>query len=174
MGPLMGLDIIAYAQVKPVRKRNDSDEDYAEGRVCFYMVPGFEQQFQGLDENMSYTYEDSYSFGAGSYSGYSEWRGQLAGLAGYGADQLHAGEVADSDFYAQAAWSSNGGPFYELINFSDYEGTIGPLVAAKLLHDFETFDEVAKEHPEEWFYRSYLRWLRAFELAANNGAVRFC
>lgn len=170
----MGLDITAYSGLTKVKNLAEDDEDYyGNGKQTrFTDNRDFPDHFEGLEKNTIYGYDDSFSFRAGSYSSYSYWRGQLAELAGYGQDQLNPGETADPDFYAEAAWASKGGPFYELINFSDCEGTIGPKVVTKLLGDFEMFEAAAKNAGDD-FYLSYKDWKRAFELASNNGAVSF-
>jgi hypothetical protein len=63
-------------------------------------------------------------------------------------------------------------PFYELINFSDCEGIIGPEVSTKLYNDFVKFEVVAKNE-EEYFYRKYKDWMKAFKVASNKGVVSF-
>jgi hypothetical protein len=70
------------------------------------------------------------------------------------------------------------GPFWELIQFADNEGYIGPTVAAKLATDFANWADRAKEFakdPEvgEWWLVSYNKWRQAFELAADGGVVDF-
>ena len=62
-------------------------------------------------------------------------------------------------------------PFYELINFSDCEGFIGPKTSAKLAKDFAAWQEKAGERG--WFSEKYAQWRAAFELAANGGVVQF-
>lgn len=167
----MGLDITAYSQLSPDTTVTE-DTDYDGSFTRFWHNADFPKHYQGLMEGQAYRFVDSFGFSAGSYGSYGAWRNELAQLAGYGQDQLFENEVPDGHFYTEAAVDSHGGPFFELINFSDCEGSIGPIVAAKLLHDFETYDAVAKNH-QDGFYDKYVKWKRAFELAANNGAVSF-
>ena len=66
-------------------------------------------------------------------------------------------------------------PFFELINFSDCEGSIGPVVSAKLARDFAEFDERARSLNDEGrhFYRLYKSWTTAFQMASDGGMVDF-
>jgi hypothetical protein len=65
------------------------------------------------------------------------------------------------------------GNFYELIIFSDCEGTIGCEVSKKIYSDFERFQEKANEHPDASFQRLYSHFKHAFLFASDNGAVQF-
>jgi len=73
------------------------------------------------------------------------------------------------------------GPFVELINFSDCEGEIGPIVAAKLAKDFAEHQEKARTYvplhndPDEpdWWFNLYKDWRKAFEMASDGGSVCF-
>jgi hypothetical protein len=105
-----------------------------------------------------YSWERELNFRAGSYSGYNDWRNWLAQRAGWpSAPDLWKAKPAT-------------GPFVELINFSDCEGLIGPRVSKKLLHDFEqNCHTIAKDYNGQL----YLKWFKAFELAADGGAVWF-
>jgi hypothetical protein len=60
-----------------------------------------------------------------------------------------------------------------LVCFADNEGAIGPIVAARLLRDFESFDERAKDLGDDWFYKGYCGIKRGLELAADGGALEF-
>jgi hypothetical protein len=65
------------------------------------------------------------------------------------------------------------GPFYELINFFDNEGTLGPVVAAKLAKDFADHRSKAEQVEDVFFVESYREWDKAFQMAAKQGAVEF-
>jgi len=78
--------------------------------------------------------------------------------------------------YAASSWHGNvpdGAPFVELVNFSDCEGCIGPVVAAKLLRDFVEFDDRAKAIVDDRFYVGYCQLKRGLELASDGGALIF-
>lgn len=119
-------------------------------------------------------------FRAGSYSGYSMWREQLARLAGYPAMNVGVGNAAAFDSYAQAyphasaAWmlpTPRDMPFYPLINFTDCDGVIGSDAARRLAQDFAAHQDVADSHPDEYFRTKYREWRTAFETASDDGAV---
>ncbi len=61
----------------------------------------------------------------------------------------------------------------ELINFADNEGIIGASVSVKLLQDFESFHRAAEQHEDGYFTEKYNAFMKAFELASDNGAVEF-
>lgn len=88
---------------------------------------------------------------------YSGWRSKLAAMVGNPADNS----------------------FYELINFSDCEGVLGPSTCAKLAEDFRRWDQVAQQYerrgiiPRYDFYGMFERLKKTFEFAGPNGAVQF-
>lgn len=178
----MGLDITAYRKVRFVREARGDDDDDDLNRLG--PNSDFPAQADGLPDGfyecsgsrraaIAAVYEggppdpDRLKFRAGSYSGYSEWRSRLAKMAGYSADHGGPWEVPEA------------GPFVELVNFSDCEGTIGPRTSAKLAKDFADWQERAKAFAEsqgvdgEWFMSLYAKWRQAFEMAAGEGAVDF-
>lgn len=165
----MGLDITAYRRLRKVapgegkHPKYDDETDYENGYVRVYVNADFSAQSAGIDSEAIYKAEESHGFRAGSYSGYNAWRDELARLAGFDG--------------AESVWSNAnalvGLPFVELINFSDCEGVIGPAVSAKLARDFAELQSKADAHPDEWFREKYGEWRRAFEMAADSGAVRF-
>ena len=165
----MGLDISAHAGIKPIKCDDYPDCDHLRPIV----LSNFSGRSDGLDAEKCYEAVESEHCASFSYGGYSVWRDRLAELAGYE-------PVRDSEYgmeYAAGAWASTGGPFWELINFADNEGTIGGEVCTKLVKDFAEYDERAKAvddlyHPS-YFYEKYSQVRRAFELGARSGAVDF-
>ena len=122
---------------------------------------------RGLDRDTWYEPTDqtkSYGFRAGSYTGYGEWREGLAEYAG----------LTVRDYWGKP---DTGQPFYELINFADNEGTIGPEAAADLLADFRQHEAGYKAaHSgggamDQYDIERYHHWMLAFELAAQDGMV---
>lgn len=159
----MGLDISAYRQAKKLDAaqldENGEPVDYvriAYGRV--FDNTDFPGRNDGL-ENGYYSAAEGMVFRAGSYGGYNRWRDELAQLVGAPGASAYLGE------------SGRSGPFAELINFSDCEGTIGPVTSAKLAKDFADFQHVAGE--TGYFAESYALWRKAFEMAADGGFVDF-
>jgi hypothetical protein len=115
------------------------------------------------------------SFRVGSYGYYNWWRGELSRFAlGVEADDVW---MEPGDF--------RGRPFVELIDFTDCDGRIGTTVAAKLAADFTSHAARAKRHaagiilpdtPDagtDWL-ENFRAFARAFRLAANGGALKFC
>jgi len=101
----------------------------------------------------------SHNFRAGSYSGYGRFREALAELMGH----------TPSDYWNDVDEDE---PFYELINFADNEGTIGPEAAADLLEDFRKHRDLFIEGWPD-FTEVYDDWIIAFELASDAGIVSF-
>lgn len=176
----MGLDITAYSNLIPGQPGEGFDADgdvlWDDGWVRLYENPDFPGRADGLDCSLAYREDEAESMGfrAGGYSGYGNWRNQLAKLAGYPevrVDRYNTGNVELR--HDHSAWNAESGPFWELINFSDCEGTLGPVVARKLAQDFADFQEQADRHPDDYFRERYADWRQAFEMARNNGAVCF-
>jgi hypothetical protein len=168
----MVLDVSAYSNIKlleNVHLDEDGDPvDDAEELVDYFQPcvnAHYPSHAEGIENGALYGYEEEFGFCAGSYSGYNTWRNSLAHLAGYES--------------AKHVWDHPGlvGPFVELINFSDCEGVIGASLSAKLAKDFADFNDRAKKtaakYGGDWFYSLYQEWQKAFELAAQNGAISF-
>jgi hypothetical protein len=164
----MGLDITAYRRLTPAPDAElDSDGCPQEWDryVRLRENSDFPAHAEGVAQGVVQGFADSFGFRAGSYSGYDQWRDRLAQLVGWNS--------------AEACWQATSGgrdgPFRELINFSDCEGVIGPAVAAKLAKDFADWDERARTFGgfDGWFVEQYERWRKAFEMAADGGAVDF-
>ncbi len=172
----MGLDISVYTNVSYVSPQPQNEE--CNSFINLYPHPYFDEQADGLKGGW-YEAEEVFSFRAGSYSGYNEWREQLCRMA------LN---VDPEDIWNNPE-SFKDKPFYYLINFGDNEGIIGPKTSAKLLEDFRDFEEKAKEwkmYSEEelaailadnreyfrnYFYNKYQEWQKAFEIAATQNGV---
>jgi hypothetical protein len=171
----MGLDITWYKGLA-MAVGNEAFDDRGglldDEFVTFYVNPEFPGRADDIEHRKAYRYGPAESYGgfcAGSYVGYSQWREELAKLAGYPAKPSL--QVALE--HSEGAWSVTEGPFWELINFSDCEGVIGAAVSAKLARDFAEFQDKADAHPDERFRKKYAEWRNAFEQAADSGAVKF-
>jgi hypothetical protein len=82
-------------------------------------------------------------------------------------------ELREEGYY----WNGNKGPFSELINFSDCEGTIGSEISKKLLKDFEEYKSKAEKIEDKYsldFHENYNNWIKALTLASDNGCIIFC
>lgn len=171
----MGLDITYYSRLKLDETVKADDEDAYATHLVVYDNSDFPGRSAPLVNRGCYTFEDSDGFRAGSYSGYNHWRERLAKLAGYPA--VSDLSYSASRTHSAGAWHATSGPFWELINFADNEGTIGTVAATKLAADFVEWDERAKAASEAdgepYFYEKYVEWRTAFEAAADGGAVDF-
>jgi hypothetical protein len=155
----MGLDITYYrklATAENVELEDGYPVDYQHFVKFGASMEWSESEWPGrgapLDPSAVYSFADSGSFRAGSYGGYNAWRRQL---------EVFADGTAD---------------FSELIDFADNEGTIGSIVSAKLATDFAKNYDRAKalgHEGETWFFEKYQDWQKAFETAADGGAVNF-
>ena len=143
----MGLDISYYGRLE--RGETPADGEYGYPDVFQpFINPSFPGRAAGIEPDVWYKRDEAGDFRAGSYSGYGAWRAALASVAE--------------------------GAFWELINFSDCEGTIGPVVSAKLAKDFETHrDRIQDEVRDEYFMHLYDAWMKAFQTAADGGCVTF-
>lgn len=165
----MGLDITAYRQLKPAPDAPMEDGQPVEWDKYFAppqsIINWTETNWPGRTAGLSagiYSFAESYDFRAGSYGGYGTFRRTLCQLAGNPSiDSLWESEKPN-------------GPFVELLNFADNEGVIGPEVAAKLAQDFATHeDNILAKAPDDYFRGKYRDWRKAFEMAADGGAVDF-
>lgn len=157
----MGLDITAYRKLKVVNEPKldeegdllDWDTNWQAGGSMEWSEKHFPGRGEGIDPKTVYSWEESFGFRAGSYSGYNWWRAKLEQFAKNGA-------------------------FHELIEFADNQGVIGPIVSKKLAQDFKENKESALEYAKkldegEWWIGQYERWQEAFEMASDGGAVDF-
>lgn len=159
----MGLYIHVFYNLKKIESDEDDVDVFLEHRDlnskksrCFDLEQG---GYQG---------EEGINFQAGSYGGYNEWRNELSVLMlGCPARYVweHSEEYKDK-------------PFYELIDFSDCEGYIGPSISRKLAQDFENHrrmlsNRFAMSDPE-YFIEKYNLWASAFKQAAEkSGVIKF-
>jgi hypothetical protein len=160
----MGLDIVAYQGLT----KTDAEENIHVSHNEF----GYNSDLQ----TGWYDCEgESFHFRAGSYSGYNSWRRALC-------EAIHG--VSDVEFWKDEE-NFIGQPFYELINFSDCEGQIGPKVAEKLYQDFANPENEKKfldyckakfetEYLEEFYQANWEDFKKAFEIARLGGLVQWC
>lgn len=166
----MALDISAYRKLIPVRNA-ELDEDgnpvnwYEHVLIDARVIEYTEAHWPGRASDIApgiYRFDDCFDFRAGTYSAYSCFRDWLAKIGGWG------NNAEDCQTSAKAT-----GPFWELINFSDCEGLIGPHAAAKLARDFVQFEFVAHRDCLNGLYAHYRQWRKAFLMASDGGVVDF-
>lgn len=179
----MGLDISAYRKLTKLDVLFNEDGEPVDPATRelvddYYKVwsnPDFPGRADGLEDRACYSYAEYEHVFSRSYGGYNRWRETLAKLAGYPLDYRVTFGVREAS-HAAAAWNGKvqaGAPFWELVNFADNEGTIGPVVAAKLARDFAEFDEHAKAIEGDGFYEGYCDIRRGLEIASDGGALDF-
>jgi len=160
----MGLDIVAYQGLT----KTDAEENIHVSRDQFGYNSDLETGWYDCEG-------ESFHFRAGSYSGYNSWRRALC-------EAIHG--VSDVEFWKNEE-NFSGQPFYELINFSDCEGQIGPEVSEKLYQDFMDTENEKKfldyckakfetEYLEEFYQANWEDFKKAFEIARQGGLVQWC
>ena len=140
----MGLDITAMSELEVVdlpegmEKWSNEYYEWEEelGKGSLYSLGNddyFTTQLEGLPKSglVSAT-GDKFYFRAGSYSGYGEWRNDLA-LASMG--------IGAETVWKKADDGEKNLPFSELINFSDADGIIGPMASQRLYQDFVKYEK---------------------------------
>ncbi|WP_457417766.1 hypothetical protein [Roseateles sp. P5_E7] len=169
-----GLDVTAYEKltIVPSPKFDKDGEPVGENQVKLAPVE-FVERFAGLTPGKVYRYQSLFDFRAGSYSGYNHWRNELAKLAGYKQTPYKSFNGKIELRYDATVWSIKKGPFWELIDFSDAEGVIGPAVCKRVYADFLQYRATAAKHPDEYFRSSYEDWMKAFAMCAKDGAIVF-
>jgi len=171
----MGLDATAYGRLTLVENPVLDEDGYPEGgsQRSFWENPDFPGRMAGIEGRPAvYEYEVTADFFHGGYGRYNGVRELLAKLAGYPAIEVEQyGQKYQR--HDEGAFRAGAGPFYEMICFSDCEGTIGPVACAKLAADFAAHQTEADAHENEYFRSCYAMWRAGFELAADGGAVHF-
>ncbi|MFE3795597.1 hypothetical protein [Nocardia tengchongensis] len=155
------------------------DEDFCEEHLRAFAYSCFPRSFRGLaDPDHVFDFGDDESEFIGgrcyevsgsethsieeAYTGYNQRRDQLSLLfLGVG-----AGAVAENPERYED------GPFFELINFADNEGCIGPEAAANLLADFEAGRATVESSAPD-LLAWYDNWTTACRLAAGTGLIDF-
>lgn len=162
----MGLDIFA---IEKIRKLSDDFEaDFGsfeeEGQIFRAKINDKFEAHDHLTTGVYVSEGASMEFGAGSYGTYNGFRSDLCMLA--------------HNVYPNIIWNNpdiyKGSDFYELINFSDCDGVIGSSTAQKLLSDFKKYREAYLLENDVWMGESYENWIKALDLAGNDGMLIFC
>lgn len=165
----MGLSVTAYSdlQITQISIEEFEDLDTLDNLVRFYVNEYFPGRNGDINNGIVYSYSDCFNFDC-SYSNYNYWRNSLAELAQY------------PDNYTKMWDSISHLPFYDLIYFSDCKGVIGLASCKKLAKDFAEYQEKAEEYSNtlaagvSWYFlERYNNFKKAFELASQNGAIKF-
>jgi hypothetical protein len=174
----MGLDISYYSRIDFYSRKSSDDSN---GDVYLYPNDSLLDQSEGIKSGEYICEGIQDSFRAGSYSGYSGWRRNLAKMIGWEIEDLwrNVETLVQRNENLNDVLNENDRfsvdiPFVELLHFSDCEGFIGPKTSAKLHEDFLEWDEKAKAVDQGYFYERYQEWTKAFEVASDGGCVVFC
>lgn len=179
----MGLDVTAYRRLERVADwpaDAESIDDFAEyesgrgyvwnGRSVTDVHPVYVQRDFPEHHSLTpgiYAYAESNDWGAGSYSGYNQWRDWLSRSA--------LGVSAEEVWRNFDRWRDRGVAW--LINFSDCEGIIGAEVCARILADLReneaTIREQAIGQDAAWCLAKLDDWLAGLEMAADGGMLDF-
>lgn len=145
-----------------------------------YANPEFPGRADSLPAKFLYRSDETEHTVHVGYSIHSYWRDWLAKTAGYPAAEPDGIDDSYTRMFPHttAAWRGHVGPFYELLNFSDCEGVIGPDTSAKLAVEFAEWEERIMATPNDVaprfdFHKLYRGWKRSFEIAAGKGFVHF-
>jgi hypothetical protein len=193
----MGLDVVAYSHLKNMGMPDgyeledfciwDYDDITEDNSFIFYRSPENEygvkytsesgKTWRGFDKCEDLepgiyheTHETSgHSFCAGSYSRYNGFRASLS---------LCVNGVEPTEIWTNPdKWKDH--PLYELIEFSDCEGRIGPEISKKLYLEMKDnhikFLKYIIDSPGDLiFYKEkYEDFMLAFQIASENGVVIF-
>ncbi|QIB75318.1 hypothetical protein G3I44_14095 [Halogeometricum borinquense] len=186
----IGLDITAYENVEEydgkveTNKYGDISYEWLQKNDLnkFYVAHEAHRPRADGVEGICRISGEVHTFRAGSYSGYSAFRNLLATFL-LNHEGVEPSREISEHVESHEVWNNSenfeGKPFYEIINFSDCEGTIGPETSAKLAQDFEEHEEDVKSlikrrsDSSDYYVRKYDAWMQAFKLAATTGAVEF-
>ncbi|RKR36214.1 hypothetical protein B0G82_4249 [Paraburkholderia sp. BL17N1] len=108
----------------------------------------------GLEVGTTYMYEEDCWFSFGRRYPFYENVDKLAVFVGYDYRLPGAGDP---------------GPFRELFCWG--KGMVGPVISAKLVSDFDDWDDRARALDDENFYNFYQDMRRMFEFAMKDGCV---
>lgn len=162
----MGLGIWAFSHIQPVcgEFEFENEQEIRDRRtqkllphlIGFRIDPKYKDWAAGIEPGQAYSYLSQENFHIGSYSYIAPFRDWLSRLVENG--------LTDEP----------GDPFYELICFSDCQGTINAKISAKLHQDFVQFHAKAKTFSEAVYHiLAYESFMRAFQIASLSGAVSF-
>ena len=169
----MGLDITFHERLTKVDVKlnedgepigHETDWAFYDSHTNVFINPDFPTRADGMQGGFHKSEGETEDLRIG-YSSYSQWRSELA-LAALGAPamQVWEGEITE-------------GPFVELINFSDCEGTIGPRTSAKLAKDFADWEDkiegMVSGGTRDYFMEKFRKFKAGFELAKDSGAATF-
>jgi hypothetical protein len=162
----MGLNIFAIEKV--IKLSDDFEADFTsfdvEGEVFRAKINPSFASHDHLTTGVYMSEGSSIDFSVGSYGSYNKFRSDLTMLV----HKVNPNVIwTNPDLYKDS-------DFYGLINFSDCAGIIGPDTANKLLSDFKRHREEFMIERDLWDGENYDNWIKALEIAGNDGMLIFC
>ena len=162
----MGLYIIAVNKIKKIANFSENWEnlvDIDDKKLIRVKINNLFSSHDHLESGI-YVYEgEEMELSCGAYSSYSNFRNTLSNIA----HNIDSTEI----------WNNyemfKGEAFYELINFSDCDGVIGPTSSTRLLSDFKRYKEDFFKISNEWDCEYYEDWIKILEIASNDGMLVF-
>lgn len=169
----MGLTVYAYEHAYLTEHRAAPDEyrcptEEQDHVLAWVTRPDFHRSLDGLVNRACYHVPGTPLRVSMSYGGHGRFRRALAATFYDGVTVETVWK--DPDAYVDL-------PFFELVQFADNEGTIGPTAARRLADDFVrglgAWDSA--DHGERPGLRGhYDEWAAAAMLAADTGIMVFC
>lgn len=171
----MGLDATAYSHVELVAEHVAPREWCDDETHVFAWAYDFPRSYRGLAAPA--VEWDARYIGGRCYvsTNRTETNHVHASYSSHGRFRELLARAVERD--ARDYWNGGVGedaPFYELINFADNEGCIGPDAASDLVADFAKHaDQFAAVTDDEHWVRHYADWQRSVQLASNDGLINF-
>lgn len=177
----MGLDMRALRKLERIEEKDENDErDKGNHTVRVWESRHFPGRHRPLEpgwyrgEPMMFGPFPFKSLGA--YREYGMFREFLAIVGGY--EKHPTPQESPEHPHACTAWQAHEGPFWELINFFDNEGVLGPDACMKLSEDFRAHSVIASKVSIDLdrtdFAETYSVLWRMFAFAADGGVVELC
>lgn len=175
----MGLDITAISNIVPMM----GDEDLLLDSIgmnteVFYVHPHFSNKVAEFkdyteDNKVSYMTSDTskvHAFRVGSYSTHNQFKNKIS--------KIMIGVTLETLFDNLDDYVDH--PFFEFLDMSDCNGSIGPNVSKTILKDFIDYRDKFMTNLEEngdtsdkWMVETYDNWIKSFEYSAQDGILMF-
>jgi len=161
----MGLDIKVLSDISPLPNATFDEKNYVftdehgntyTDEECWYsddlkdQDEAYPGRSLGIIGDQIYKYQASSWKKIGCYQYYSQWCDKL---------REHTKNLNTA--------------FDELLNFTDCEGVLGPVVCRKLKNDFKLYKKYIKIENDRYFWNTYNKFADAFKLAGRDGIVIF-
>ena len=169
----MGLDVTAYERAERISGHEPTDDDHDHGIIEAFAYAVFDRALDGMGDTVLDTRTGVDCLSAGYWrTGGDEATAQTS-YAGYGLyrDRL-ARAVIGMEYRKLLNFIGQHGdaPYFDLLNFADNEGVIGPVAARRLADDFAS---TPVKFDEAWMNKFHDDLRDCFDLAADTGLALF-